>query len=183
MVLNFEALRSGNASYADIVGNITHADLYKLTDEFFATIESIIASVTDTDTTFVPHDLNLKDSNEQAYTLGHVIVHLTAACEEASSSGSALARGIAFEGRLRYEVAWETIHTAQQVYDRLKESHRMCRAFLDTWPDAPRLAITIVRVPRFGPMNAIGLHMLGIFHGESHVEQLHEILWQAKAQV
>lgn len=52
--------------------------------------------------------------------------------------------------------------------------------FLDTWSDAPHLDIAIVRIPRFGPMNAIGIHMLGIFHGESHIQQLHEIMRQSK---
>lgn len=84
MVLNFDAFHSGKASYADVVRTITHADLYKITDEFF-----------------------------------HV----------------------------------------------------------------PHLDITIARIPRFGPMNAIGIHMLGIFHGESQIQQLREIMRQSKTLV
>jgi len=182
MVFDMEAFRSGKASYADLVRDITHSDLYRLTDEFFATIQPIVADVTDTAATFVPRDPALKDPDEQAYTLGHVIVHLTASLEELASIASVLARGIAFDGRLRYEVPWETIHTARQIHERLKESWRMCRAYLDAWPDEPHLDITSMRVPRFGPMNAIGMHMLGIVHGESHIEQLREIMRQAKEQ-
>ena len=96
MVLNFDAFRSGQASYADTVRDVTHTDLYQATNDFFDTVESIISDVTDMGTTFVPHDPDLKDPNEEAYTLGHVIVHLTATLEESSSIGSVLARGIAF---------------------------------------------------------------------------------------
>ena len=164
MTLNFEAFRSGKSSYADAVRDVTHTDLYQATTDLFDTIESIITDVTDMGTTFVPHDPDLKDPNEEAYTLGHVIVHLTATLEESSSIGSVLARGIIFEGRLR-------------------ESRRMCKAFLDSWPDAPHLDVTIVRIPSFGPMNAVGMHALGILHGGGHIEQLREIMRQSKTLV
>ena len=180
MALNFEAFRAGKASYADTVRDVTHTDLYKATDDLFDTIESIISGLTDMSATFVPHDPDLKDPNEEAYTLGHVIVHLTATLEETASIASVLARGIAFEGRLRNEVPWQTIHTAQQVHARLRESRRMCRAYLNAWPDAPHLDVTIMRIPSFGPMNAVGMHALGILHGQSHIEQLREIMRQSK---
>ena len=183
MALNFEAFRSGKASYADTVRDVTHTDLYQATDDLFDTIESIITGVTDMGTTFVPHDPDLKDPNEEAYTLGHVIVHLTATLEEASSVGSVLARGISFEGRLRNEVPWQTIRTAQQVHARLRESRRMCKAYLDAWPDAPHLDVTIMRIPSFGPMNAVGMHALGILHGGGHIEQLREIMRQSQDRV
>ncbi len=183
MVLNFEAFRAGKASYADTVRDVTHKDLYNAIDDLFDTIESIIPGLTDMGATFAPHDPDLKDASEEAYTLGHVIVHLTATLEEASSVGSVLARGIAFEGRLRNEVPWQMVRTAQQVHARLRESRRMCRAYLDAWPDAPHLDVTIVRIPTFGPMNAVGMHGLGILHGQSHVEQLREIMRQSKDRV
>jgi hypothetical protein len=171
MVLNTEALRSGKASYADLVRDINHSDLYKFTDKYFDTIQSIIVDVKDKCVTFVPRDAALKDAGEQAFTLGHVLTHLTASLEETASIGAVLARGIAFEGRLRYE-----------VHARLKESQRICHASLDAWPDAPHLDLTVTRIPSFGPMNAIGIHMLGIVHGESHFEQLREIMRQSKEQ-
>ena len=183
MVLNFEAFRSGKASYADTVRDVTHPDLYQATNNLFDTIESIISGVTDMGVTFAPHDPDLKDANEEAYTLGHAIVHLTATLEETASIGSVLARGIAFDGRLRNEVPWQTIHTAQQVHARLRESRRMCKAYLDAWPDSPYLDVTIMRIPHFGPMNAAGIHALGILHGESHIEQLREIMRQSRARV
>ncbi len=180
MILNTEAFHAGKASYADMVRDITHKDLYELTDQIFESVQNAISGITDAGVTFVPHDAALKEGDEQAYTLGHVIAHLTATLEETSSIGSALARGIAFEGRLRNEVEWKTIRTAQQVHSRFNESRRMCRAFLDTWPNAPHLDVTIIRIPHFGAMNAIGVHVLGILHGESHIEQLQEIMRQAK---
>ncbi len=183
MALNFEAFYTQKASYADTVRDVTHKDLYKATDDLFDTVESIISGVTDMGATFVPHDPELKDPNEEAYTLGHVIVHLTATLEETASIGSVLARGIAFDGRLRNEVPWQTIHNAQQVHARLRESRRMCRAYLDAWPDAPHLDVTVTRIPYFGPMNAVGTHALGIMHGQSHLEQLREIMRQSKNRV
>lgn len=183
MVLDIEAFRSGKASYADLVRDITYAELYTLTDEYFDTVESIVGDVTDMATTFVPYDAALKDPGEEAFTLGHVVVHLTATLEESASVASVLARGIVFDGRLRYEIPWQTIHTAQQVRARLHESRRMCRAYLDAWPDAPHLDITVMRIPHFGPMNAIGMNVLGILHGESHIEQLKEIMRQSKDRV
>jgi chloramphenicol 3-O-phosphotransferase len=183
MVLDMEAFRSGKASYADSVRDVTHADLYKLTDDYFDTVESIVAEVTDMGVTFVPYDAALKDPNQEAYTLGHVVVHLTATLEESASIASVLARGITFDGRLRYETPWQTIRTAQQVHARLRESRRMCKAYLDAWPDAPHLDVTVMRIPHFGPMNAIGMDVLGIIHGESHIEQLKEILRQSRNRV
>jgi hypothetical protein len=56
----------------------------------------------------------------------------------------------------------------------------MCRAFLDVWPDSPHLDLTITRIPHIGPMNAIGYYLLGILHGQSHLDQLREIMRQAK---
>ena len=51
-----------------------------------------------------------------------------------------LARGVAFHGRSRSEVPWETVTTIAQCRARLEESRRMRLASLDMWPDQPYLA-------------------------------------------
>ncbi len=76
-----------------------------------------------------------------AWTLGHVIVHLTASAEEAAFLGAELARGVEPHGRSRYEVAWPTLITIEAARARLLESERMILASLDTWPDEPHLDV------------------------------------------
>lgn len=180
IIPNLEAFRAGQLSYADMTGKISYADLHQITDELFETINAIVADATDAAVVFEPKDSALTNEDEHGWTLGHVIVHFTASLEETAALSSTLARGIAVEGRSRYETPWETIKTAQQVQERLKESYRMCRAFLEAWPTTPHLDLTVVRIPRFGPMNAIGLYILGTMHGIAHLDQLREIMQQVK---
>lgn len=180
MAFDFSAIRDGKMTYADLVNGISLQDLRQQTRELFDTISSIIAGATDATVTFVPNDPQAAEGDERGWTLGHVLVHLTASLEEGAATSATLARGVAVEQRLRYEVPWENVTTIKQVQDRLQESLRMCNAFLDTWPTQPDFSITVVRVPFFGPMNAIGAYMLGVFHGQMHLEQLQEIMRQSK---
>ena len=180
MIPNIEAFRSHEISYADLVKDISYRDLYSITDEFFASVQSIVADVKDADVVFVPEDVALQNKDEQGWPLAHVVDHFTATLEESASIAVTLARGISFDGRLRYEVPWEETHTAQQIQERLQESQRMCRAFLDAWPTTPHLDLTVTRIPHFGPLNAIGMYILGVLHGESHIEQLRDIMRQTK---
>lgn len=183
MIPNFSAVLSGQTSYADLVSGIRQADLHDITNEILNTIATIIEGANDADVVFVPRDENLQDpgkSGESGWTLGHVVTHLTASLEEPAALASTMARGIVPAGRSRYEVPWERVTTAQQVLSRLVECRRMCNAFLETWPDDPHLDIAVTRVPQFGPMNAIGMYILGLFHVAMHFDQLREIMRQAK---
>ncbi len=110
-----------------------------------------------------------------------MIVHATASSEESAALSSTLARGIAVEGRSRAEVPWETMHAAAQVQQRLEESHRMRNAFLDAWPDEPNLELTYIPFPQAGSINAVGRIVLGLMHDDGHLEQLREIMRQARA--
>ena len=177
---DFTALHEGKATFADVVKDVKYSDLRTLTAEFFSTIQSTVAGATDADVTFLPQDPETREENGLGWPLSHIIVHLTATMEEAAAMGAMLARGVAVEGRLRYETPWESIQTAAQLQARLKESQRMCNAFLDAWPDAPHLDVTITPILTFGPMNAIARYMLGIFHGQMHFNQLHSAMEQAK---
>jgi hypothetical protein len=178
MNINLEAVLRGQMSYADLVRTIRHADLYTMTDELFDELESILVKATDGAVLFVPRDSAATDQSEQGWTVSHVVAHLTATIEESAAVAAMFARGVQFEARLRYETPWENLSTQQMVLARLHESHRMCRAFLDAWPDEPHFDVTATRIPLFGPMDAVGMYVLGFVHGQGHIEQLRETIQQ-----
>ncbi len=178
MDINLEAVRAGQVSYADLVRNIRHADLCSMTDELFDAFASIFAKATDAAVLFKPHDPAASDQNEQGWPMSHIITHLTASLEGSAAGAAMLARGVEVKERLRYETPWQNLATMQMVQARLQESHRMCRAFLDAWPDEPHLDVTVTLMPLLGPMHAVGLYALGIAHGQGHLDQLRETLHQ-----
>jgi uncharacterized damage-inducible protein DinB len=182
MKSNFAAVLSGEQTYAELAASLNKADLTTLTREYYAEIDQIITGVSDAAVVAVPVDPALDDqqAGEGTWTLGHVIAHLTATAEESAALASALARGADFpaELRLRSEIPWQDLHTAAAVRNRLAESERMTLAFLDTWPEDPDLDRTITLIPQLGPMNAIGRHLLGLFHANMHLDQLREIMRQ-----
>lgn len=185
-MLDFSAIKNGSASFADLAAKLTKADLYKLTDEMIDTMQAIVADAIDADVVFVPRDPNADDpfgkpeEKELAWTLGHVVVHATASSEESAALALTLARGIPVEGRSRYEVPWESVTTAAQIHQRLEESRRMRKAMLDAWPDEPHLDVTYTPFPRAGALNAIGRFILGLYHDADHLDQLREIMRQAR---
>ena len=187
-MLDFSAVSRGEQTLADLSRDLTLNDLRNLTDEMFDTVLEIIADATDADVVFVPEDPAANDtfaSSEGelqiAWTLGHVVVHATASNEEAAAIASSLARGVLFEGRSRYETPWETMQTLEQLHARLAESQRMCQSFLNSWPDEPDLELSVTPIPQFGPMNATARYLLGMLHQQSHLDQLRDIMRQAKA--
>jgi len=188
MSVNFAAVREGQASYADALRDTTVPMLRDAVGDVFDAVDATLDGLTDHDVVFQPVDPAANDTFAapgtdagQAWTLGHVVVHLTAGLEESAVLGATLARGVTVAGRSRYETPWKSVTTAAHVRQRMAESRRMCTAFLDAWPDAPHLELTDEPIPRFGPMTAIGRTALGVFHAESHLEQLREIRKQASA--
>jgi DinB superfamily len=185
-MLNFTPVRDKTLSIVDLSRDLTKTDLYNLTDEMIDTILSIIADARDEDVDFVPQDPEANDTfgipeeRELAWTLGHVIVHITASSEESAALALTLARGLPVEGRSRYEVPWRTVHTVAQLHQRLEESRRMRRAMLDAWPDEPHLDITYTPYPSLGPINAVTRFVTGLSHDDAHLGQLREIMRQAK---
>ncbi len=181
---DFAAIRAGQRTYAEALGDLDRAGLLALTNDYYDEIEALIGGVTDEGAVAVPHDPALDDqqAGEGAWTLGHVLVHLTASCDETGALASALARGVELPPglRLRAETPWETITTAGQLSARLTESRRICLAFLDTWPDAPHLDLTVTMNPRLGALDAIRLCGMGFSHADSHLEQLREIMRQLR---
>ncbi len=187
---DFAAIREGRLSYADAVRDLDREALRALTEDLYDEVGAIVAPATDAAVVFEPVDPDANDTfgaSEEAnlpWTLAHVVVHLTASAEESAALASQLARGIPVPqgeaGRSRYETPWETVATAAAVRDRLAESRRICRAFLDAWPDQPHLDVAYTPIPRFGPLNAVGRYALGLFHGDAHLGQLREIMRQAQ---
>jgi len=193
----------GKTSYADVVRNVRPADLRVKTEQFFDAVQSFLASATDAAVLLVPSDPDVSVEPETAmeilaakegkwnpetaseegklgWTISRVVAHVTAILEDGMACAAMLARGVRLEQRLMYEVPSESMITAEQVRARVRESRRICLALLDAWPDQPHLETTVVRIPEIGPLNAIGIAMSGLFHGPMHLDQLREILRQAK---
>jgi hypothetical protein len=103
----------------------------------------ILDGLRDEDVTFVPDDPLANDPyavpEEQhiGWTIGHIVVHVTASTEEYVSVASIIARGINYprEPRLRYETFWQTVTSVAQCEQRLRESLRMRLAALAMFPD------------------------------------------------
>lgn len=186
-MLDFSAMQRGETTLADLAHAVDLAQLHALTDEMLDEMKSITAAATDADVVFVPRDPAADDPSgvseevNMPWTLGHVIVHATASSEEAAAIAATLARGVLPEGRSRYEVPWETIQTALQLRERIEERRRMRHALLHAWPDTPHLDLSYTPIPQFGPMNATARCLLGLFHDDNHLDQLREIMRQARA--
>lgn len=180
-----DVLFSGQVSLADLARGVDCADLAGLLDEVFDAMDADLAGATDAEVVFVSDDPQATDSEEgQGWTAGHIVAHVTAGLEETSAAASALARGAEMTGRPRYEVPWETLPSADAVRHRLIESRRMCRAFLDTWPDEPHLENTYTPFPSLGPLNGPMRLILSLGHARGHLPHLEDALRQARdAQV
>ena len=173
-------------TFSDMARDLTPADLRNLTNEMIDTMLSIVADATDEDVVFVPQDPNADDpfgipeEKDLVWTLGHVAVHTTASSEESAALALTLARGLAPEGRSRYEVPWRTVLTIAQVRHRFEESRRMRLAMLDAWPDEPHFEVTYSPSPRFGSENATARFLMGLYHDDDHLGQLKEIMRQVR---
>lgn len=185
-MLDFAALHARTRTFADLVAPLTPLDLHHQTDEMIDRMRAIIFDAADADVIFVPSDPQAHDSfgkseeAEMAWTLGHVIVHATASAEESAALSTIMARGLVPEGRSRYETDWRTVHTVAQLRARLEESRRMRHAFLTAWPTAPHLEVIYQPYTSMAPINAIGRFIFGLAHDFDHLDQLREIMRQAR---
>ncbi|PDW01435.1 DinB family protein [Candidatus Chloroploca asiatica] len=187
-MINLLPVFTGQQTMADVVAPMTIADLRNETNELTTHILALLADCDDDDVTFQPVDPEANDpvasSAEEvgiAWTLGHVIVHLTAGNEEMAALAAEQARGVPFHGRSRYEVPWETMTTVAQLRHRLEESQRMCLGALDMWPDQPDLDLTGEAWPGGPVVDARGRYLIGIGHAVSHLDQIKEIIRQSHA--
>jgi hypothetical protein len=189
-MLDFSLVRSKEQTMAQLTDGFTAADLRRLTNEMIDAMHGLIAESVDFDVTFVPDDPGAYDAAAAteaelhiAWTLGHLIVHVTASSEEAAAIAAELARGVPHRGgRSRSEVPWPNVTTIAQCRHRLEESRRMRLASLDMWPDQPDLANSFLP-PREGaePTTAVMRFVGGLSHDDSHLAQIADVAGQARA--
>ena len=186
-MLDFYAVREGQISISELVEGLTRQDLADLTHEMINAMLDQIEDCADADVTFEAvdpeaHDPYASDPADEdlAWNLGHVIVHVTASAEESAFLAAELARGVENHGRSRYEVPWQTMTSMAGCQQRLEESCRMRVGSLEMWPD-PAFLDNGYRPWEGAPeINAVGRFVLGLMHDDSHLEQLGEIVQQAK---
>jgi hypothetical protein len=188
-VIDFGPLRRKEMSLQELATGLSRDDLGGLTREMVAAQLSAIWDATDEDVVLVPDDPEANDTFASqaedvglSWTLGHVVVHTTASSEESAALALTLARGLAVEGRSRYEVPWEQARTAAFIRHRIEESLRMRLAMLDAWPDKPDLDNFYTPYAGRPPMNALGRFLGGLAHDDSHLEQMHKIMEQARTR-
>jgi len=186
-MLDFARVRKREITMAELTADLTVDDLRQLTDEMVDTILDLVADSTDEEIVFVPSDPDAHDAYaadeadvDLAWTLGHVIVHVNASCEESAALAAELARGVEFHGRSRSEVPWQTVTTVAQCRRHLEQSRRICLASLQMWPDEPHLENFYQRTPEAPKVNAIMRYVFGLSHADSHLEQIKDIVQQAR---
>ncbi|MCO6451335.1 MAG: DinB family protein [Caldilineales bacterium] len=170
----------------DLVAGLDRYGLIDATNAMIDTMLSLTHDIIDADVIYVPDDPDAEDPYAEdetnlslAWTLGHVIAHTTASGEETCAQAATLARGVEVLGRNRYEKPWQLMRTASDVRHRLEESRRIRLAYLNAWPDEPHYEITFT--PYRSPQNCVERVAAGLFHDDSHLEQIAEIVRQAKA--
>ncbi|MDH5506324.1 MAG: DinB family protein [Anaerolineae bacterium] len=187
-MLEFTQLQNHEITMGEFTDGLSSTDLRTFTENLYAHILDLIVGLEDSDVIFQPIDPGAYDPYAEnpeevqiGWTLGHVIVHLTASNEEAAFLAAELARGVPHHGRSRYEVPWQSITTAEQVFQRIAESRRMCLASLDMWPDTPHLENSYRTREKSPLINPLSRFVYGIKHADEHLEQIAEIMHQARA--
>jgi len=183
--IDFGPVRSGELELGDLGRGLAPSQLAVATREILAAVRDQLGQAVDEDVTFVPEDPTALDTFAAdvaevglAWTLGHVIVHLTASAEETAFLAAELARGIEPHGRSRHEVPWPSISRVAACRARLDESERMILATLQVWPDEPDLEVAFTTskgLVRNAPARFLG----GLMHADEHAGQVAEILRQA----
>jgi hypothetical protein len=186
-MLDFTPVREKHITLGDLAAGMTRANLRGLTNEMIDIQLKLIEECTDADDSFVPYDPQADDpfaaTPEEvtlAWTLGHVIVHVTASSEEAGAIAQELARGVEFHGRSRSEIPWQSVTTIEHCRQRLEESRRMRLASLEMWPNQPHLDNEYQSRPTSPRMNAISRYLYGLMHDDDHLGQMAEIISQAQ---
>ena len=188
-MLDFMPVRNKKKTLLQFVTSLNVNDLRTLTNEMVDRQLELIRDAIDMDVTFEPSDPNANDTFTEnpkevnmPWTLGHVIVHITASAEEAAYMSVELARGVQYRGgRSRYETHWTTVKTIAECRERLEESRRMRLAALEMWPHEPHLDNLYQPRPDQPQGNCVSRFVAGLMHDDSHLAQIAEIVQQAKA--
>ncbi len=186
-MLDFTLVRSEELTYLELVDGLTKSDLGNFTNEMIDKQLAMIADCSDEDVIFEPSDPQADDpfaasdkEKDMPWTLGHIIVHVTASSEESAFLAAELARGVPHESRRsRFETHWTTITTIEQCRQRLEESRRMRLTSLDLWPSLPHLDNTFQSEITGQTHNALTRFVYGLKHDDDHLEQLKDVVQQA----
>lgn len=192
-MIDFSRIQNKEIKYADLAEGLTIQNLRDATNESVDLLVGLVQNLTDEQINFVPIDHNAHDPYAQkeeevnmGWTVGHLILHVTASSEEGAAFASILGRGIVVGGRLRYEPDWQDPRytTTAGILQRLEESRRIRLAYLDAIPDEPHLDVYREMSERFeaivGKLNAIGSFLLGLGHEVDHYDQIREAIRQAQ---
>ncbi len=186
-MLPYHRVSRKEITIAELAAGVTLDVLRRETNLMNDRVLGLIAECIDADVVFAPTDPEANDRHAQdpsaaneAWTLGHVIVHATASSEEAAFLAAELARGIPNHGRSRFETDWTTVTTIAQCRQRLHESRRIRLASLDLWPDQPNLDLTYAMWEGGPVVNAVARFLYGLVHESSHLDQVAEIVRQAQ---
>lgn len=188
-MLDFTPLRTREKTISQLTADLTPDNLRHLTDEMIDQMLALIVDCNDADVVFKPVDPDAHDPYaadgadvDLAWTLGHVIVHVTASAEESAFLAAEMARGVPAERRRsRSEMPWETVTTTAQCRQRLEESRRMRLVSLALWPDEPHLDNCYEPRSGIGEINAVGRFVLGLRHDDDHLAQIADIVQQTRA--
>lgn len=186
-MLIFDPVREKKAALRDLASGLGKADLVCELNALYDHIQALIRAAGDADVVFQPGDSLANDpyaaegKESIPWTLGHVIVHLTASMEESAALAAELARGVEYHGRSRWEVDWETVVRIEDCRDRLEDSRRMALAALEMWPREPHLENTYLPSTNAKPYNCVVRFLSGLKHASDHLGQIEEILKQAKS--
>ena len=188
-MFDFTPLLQPQAKLAELTSQLAVDDLQRYTNEMIDTMLGMIADCADTAVTFEPIDPEANDTYagteaevHLAWTLGHVVVHVTASAEESAFLAAELSRGVKFHGRSRCEVPWQMVTSIAQCRDRLEESRRMRLASLELWPNPPHLDNSYEIPGRLtGPINCVTRFMLGLRHDYAHLDQIRNIVQQSRS--
>jgi len=186
-MLDYNRVICKEITVQQLAEGVTPDVLRRETNHMIDRVLGLIADCEDGDVVFQPvdptaHDEHATDpsATDLAWTLGHVIVHATASSEEAAFTAAELARGVANHGRSRFETEWTSVTTIAQCRQRLHESRRIRLATLEIWPDRPDLT-NVYAIWENGPVvNAISRFLFGLVHEAGHVDQIAEIVRQAR---
>jgi hypothetical protein len=193
--MDFSPVNNGEMKMLEFSRRFTIADLKAATNASIDFMLDVIKDMNDAQVTFIPDDPHAHDPHAVpgeehiGWSLAHLIVHVTASSEEGAAYSSILARGIPYprEPRLRYETNWHTVTTKAECIQRLEESRRIRLAYLDTWPDNPKLDVYRELSERaleiLGPLNAPAVFLNSLKHEYAHHEQFLEVARQAREAV
>jgi hypothetical protein len=194
MEIDFSPLKEGLVTPVEFASKFTQKDLRAAINTYLDIVRDLVKDFNDAQLTFEPEDPDANDpaakTQEElnmAWSLAHLVLHVTASLEEGAAFSSLLARGVPVENRLRYEPDWRDVTTRKQVLHRIEESRRMCLAYLDTWPDEPHLDV-YRKFPADSPhgariINAPAQLLSGLRHLAGHIEQFKDAGRQARAAV